>query len=180
MGLRCKNCGGRLGPINPVATELFWMVMHGRLWRLVVLTLALTVSGFGQCTPPARHCMILTWTPSVTPGVVGYDVYRSTSAGQEIFLNSTPASSTYEDDAVTSGQTYYYVLTAVASDGVTQSPQSNEASGTIPNDLTPDVLLLSLKRDEQFRCSALRDGHRSSGFPRNHFGTHPREMNSET
>jgi fibronectin type 3 domain-containing protein len=41
------------------------------------------------------------------------------------------SSPTYVDTNVTPGSTYYYVVTAVASNG-TQSSASNEASGAVP------------------------------------------------
>jgi hypothetical protein len=81
------------------------------------------------------HDVILSWTASATSGVMGYYVYRGTSSGGEssTALNSTPINGTsYADASVTAGTTYYYVVTAVASDGVTQSADSNEAQATVP------------------------------------------------
>jgi fibronectin type 3 domain-containing protein len=47
-------------------------------------------------------------------------------------LNSSPLSTTsYTDQAVQSGFTYYYVTTAVDSQGV-ESAYSNEAAATVP------------------------------------------------
>jgi len=66
---------------------------------------------------------------------VGYNVFRGTTSNGEssTALNSTPVNGTaYTDANVTSGATYYYVVTAIASDGVTQSADSNEASATVP------------------------------------------------
>ena len=65
---------------------------------------------------------------SQSSGVVGYYVYRGTASGGE---SSTPLSSTpingasYVDANVTPGTAYYYVVTAVGSNG-TQSAPSNE------------------------------------------------------
>jgi len=81
------------------------------------------------------HNVGLLWTPSSTSGVVGYNVYRGTTPGGENStpLNSTPTSgATFTDDGVTAGATYYYVVTAVGSDG-TQSPASAESSTTVPS-----------------------------------------------
>jgi len=89
-----------------------------------------TLSGSGA------HDVILSWTASTTSGIAGYNVYRGTASGGEgsTPLNSTPVSSTtFTDQSVTSGTTYYYVVTAVASDGTTQSAASNEASATVPS-----------------------------------------------
>jgi hypothetical protein len=81
------------------------------------------------------HDVILSWTASATTsGVVGYNVYRGTSSGGESStpLNSTPINgTTYTDESVTAGATYYYVVTAVGSDGV-QSTDSNETKATVP------------------------------------------------
>jgi Abnormal spindle-like microcephaly-assoc'd, ASPM-SPD-2-Hydin len=80
------------------------------------------------------HGVDLTWTASTSPGVTGYDVYRGTSSGGESKtpLNTAPVSSTsYVDESVTAGTTYYYVVTAVANG--TQSADSNEASATVPS-----------------------------------------------
>ena len=82
------------------------------------------------------HDVILSWTASTTPGVVGYDVYRGTTSGgpYPTELNSTPVNgTTYTDATVQAGQTYYYVVTAVASDDVTQSADSNQVSATVPS-----------------------------------------------
>jgi two-component sensor histidine kinase len=81
------------------------------------------------------HDVILTWAASTTPGVVGYDVYRGTTSGgpYPTQLNSTPINgTTYTDATVQAGQTYYYVVTAVASNDVTQSADSNQVSATVP------------------------------------------------
>jgi hypothetical protein len=80
------------------------------------------------------HDVILSWTDSPSSGVVGYNVYRGTSSGGESStpLNSTPINGmTYTDENVTAEGKYYYVVTAVGSDGV-QSADSNEAEATVP------------------------------------------------
>jgi fibronectin type 3 domain-containing protein len=82
------------------------------------------------------HDVILSWTASTTPGVIGYNVYRGTTSGgpYPTQLNSTPVNgTTYGDETVQAGQTYYYVVTAVASDDVTQSGNSDQASATVPS-----------------------------------------------
>jgi hypothetical protein len=82
-----------------------------------------------------NHDVILSWTASATPGVMGYNVYRGTTSGGESStpLNSTPVNRTsYMDGNVTPGATYYYVVKAVASNGVSQSGKSNEVAATVP------------------------------------------------
>ncbi|HXW14776.1 MAG TPA: fibronectin type III domain-containing protein, partial [Terriglobia bacterium] len=81
------------------------------------------------------HDVMLSWTASTTPGVMGYNVYRGTTSGGESStpLNSTPIStSTYTDESVTAGTTYYYYVTAIAANGTTQSADSNETDATVP------------------------------------------------
>jgi hypothetical protein len=82
------------------------------------------------------HNVILTWTPNLTSGGTGYNVYRGTASGGEssTALNSSPINgTTYTDTNVTAAASYYYVVKAVGSDGVTQSASSNEASATVPS-----------------------------------------------
>jgi hypothetical protein len=93
-------------------------------------TVSVALSGTGVQT--VSHSVALTWTAS-TSTVSGYNVYRSTvSGGPYTKLNSTlvPAT-TYTDTTVQSGQTYFYVATAVDSSAV-ESADSTEVSATIP------------------------------------------------
>ena len=81
------------------------------------------------------HDVILTWTPSTTSGIAGYYVFRGTTSDEESAtpLNSSPITgTTYTDINVQAGQEYYYWVTAISSNGVTQSPHSNQASATVP------------------------------------------------
>ncbi len=81
---------------------------------------------------PIQHTVSLSWTDS-SSGVTGYRVYRGTqSGGPYTLLNSTLLSTTsYSDSTVQSGQTYYYVTTAVSTTGV-ESTYSNQAIAAIP------------------------------------------------
>jgi hypothetical protein len=81
------------------------------------------------------HYVALSWTASTTSGVVGYNVYRRTAGGSySTPLNLSPIDgATYSDATVIAGQTYYYVATAVASDGLTESTNSNEAPAAVPS-----------------------------------------------
>src|SRR2546425_10544793 len=90
-------------------------------------TIALSASGV-QPIPLART---LSWNPSPS-GTVSYNVYRGTqSGGSYQKLNSSPVSTTtYTDNSVLAGRTYFYVVTAVDSRNV-ESVHSNEVSTTI-------------------------------------------------
>lgn len=78
------------------------------------------------------HTATLSWTSS-TSTVIGYKVYRGTvSGGPYVLVNSSlVAGTSYVDSTVVSGQTYYYVATAVASGNV-ESTYSNQVSAAIP------------------------------------------------
>src|SRR2546426_498037 len=92
-------------------------------------TIALSASGV-QPIPLART---LSWNPSPS-WPVSYNVYRGTqSGGPYQKLNSSPVSTTtYTDNSVLAGQTYFYVVTAVDSRNM-ESVHSNEVSATIPS-----------------------------------------------
>jgi hypothetical protein len=89
---------------------------------------SITLTGTGAFP----HSATLSWTAS-TSTVVGYNVYRGTVSGGPYTLvnSSTVAGTQFTDSTVLAGQTYFFVVTAVASGNV-QSVNSNEVSGTIP------------------------------------------------
>ncbi len=82
---------------------------------------------------PTTSQVPLSWTASVTNGVAGYNVYRSTTSGSGYTkVNAALVSGTsYNDTSVASNTTYYYVVTAVTSANV-DSAYSNQASATTP------------------------------------------------
>ena len=94
-------------------------------------SLAIPVSGTGVAA--GSHTVALQWQASTTSGVTGYDVYRSTvSGGSYAKLTSTPLAGTaYSDSSVASGNSYYYVVTSVSSNG-SESSYSNQVSATVP------------------------------------------------
>jgi len=87
------------------------------------------VSGTGATTQP--HNVTLSWKPA-SSGASGYNVYRSTvSGGPYTKINPVlNASSTFVDNSVAGGKTYYYVTTGVSSSG--ESKYSNQAAATVP------------------------------------------------
>ena len=69
----------------------------------------------------------LDWNDNSDPDLARYNVYRSMfSGGPYSMLASAVVDSGYEDDTVTNGLTYYYVVTAVDEAGL-ESGYSNEA-----------------------------------------------------
>jgi fibronectin type 3 domain-containing protein len=89
-----------------------------------------TLTGTG--TAATQHTVDLTWNSS--SGAVGYNIYRGTVNGgpYSVINSSLDGSTSYIDNTVTSGQTYYYVATAVNSEGQ-ESGYSNVAQAVIPN-----------------------------------------------
>ena len=83
-------------------------------------------------TQPVSHSVNLTWNAS-TSSVAGYNIYRGTQpAGPYSKLNPMLETATvYTDSSVASGQTYYYLTTAVNSSGA-ESGYSNVAQVSIP------------------------------------------------
>ena len=85
--------------------------------------------------PAVQHKVQLSWNAPASSAVpvVGYNVYRS-AAGASAFslLNSSvDASTSYTDTAVTSGDSYDYIVKSVDSSGV-ESPPSNITTVSIP------------------------------------------------
>jgi 6-phosphogluconolactonase len=82
---------------------------------------------------PGSGAVTLAWTASATNSV-SYNVYRSTTSGAYTSANkiaSGVSATSYPDSGLTSGTTYYYVVTAVDAGG-NESPFSNEAFVTAP------------------------------------------------
>jgi hypothetical protein len=90
-----------------------------------------TATGIGASA--IQHSVDLSWGPSPST-VVGYNVYRNTTPGGPYtkINSSLDPSSLYTDSTVQSGQTYYYVTTAVDSMGV-ESGYSNQLQMVVPS-----------------------------------------------
>jgi hypothetical protein len=87
------------------------------------------LTGTGQAA--AQHYVDLTWNAST--GAVTYNVYRMLSSGSSYTqIDSGDATTAYQDNNVTAGQTYDYVVTAVNSEGQ-ESSYSNMVQVTIPS-----------------------------------------------
>jgi len=83
-------------------------------------------------TVQQAHTVALTWIAS-TSTVAGYNIYRSTVSGSSfVKINSSlSAGLAYTDSTVINGTTYYYVTTAVDSNG-RESVFSNQVTAVIP------------------------------------------------
>jgi hypothetical protein len=86
----------------------------------------------GTGLAPPQHQVSLSWNASGS-GVIGYNVYRGTqSGGPYNKINPTlDANTAFADLAVSAGQTYYYVTTAVNGSGL-ESGYSNEVQAPVP------------------------------------------------
>jgi len=93
-------------------------------------SVSVALSGTGSTV---QHSVDVNWVAS-TSTVAGYNVYRGTvSGGPYSKINTTLISGlTYSDTTVSSGATYYYVVTAVAADG-TESSFSSQVQAVIPS-----------------------------------------------
>ena len=80
-----------------------------------------------------QHTVDLSWSASTSTSITGYNVYRgSISGGPYSKINSAlETSMNYGDSTVQSGQTYYYVTTAVDSAGA-ESAYSSQVQAVIP------------------------------------------------
>jgi Abnormal spindle-like microcephaly-assoc'd, ASPM-SPD-2-Hydin len=86
----------------------------------------------GNGTPASQHYVSLSWRDS--SAVTGYNIYRSTkSGGPYAKLTSVSGlTNSYTDASVQAGQSYYYVTTAVNTNG-TESGYSNQVQVVIPS-----------------------------------------------
>jgi hypothetical protein len=93
----------------------------------------LTIVMTGTGVSGTAHSVALTWGASTSSGIVGYYMYRSTTAGSGFArLVASPLTGLqYTDGSVQSGTTYYYKVTAVNSAGL-ESPSTPEATAVIP------------------------------------------------
>jgi beta-glucanase (GH16 family) len=127
------NCAvGGSWPGYPDATTVFPQFMYVdwvRVYQQDVTPPAAPTSLIATAPKQPRR-INLAWTQSVSSGITQNKVYRSTSGSSGPYtLRATISPATkYTDSSVTSGQTYYYVVTAVNSAG--ESPSSNSAGAT--------------------------------------------------
>ncbi len=101
--------------------------------NVVVVQRVINASQGGACltgTGSVAHSVALNWNASTSAGVTGYKVYRGTTSGGPYSLLTTVGTTSATDTSVASGQTYYYVVTAVDSAG--ESAYSNQSQAVVP------------------------------------------------
>jgi len=130
-------------------------------------------SGGGDTTPPAAPAglsatagdgtVALNWSDNGEGDLDGYTVYRSTSSGGPFTaLNgSLLSASAYDDNGVTNGTTYYYVVTASDLTG-NESADSGEvnataqaAGGTTPMHVDAITLTTTVIRNKEYGHAAV-------------------------
>ena len=81
---------------------------------------------------PVQHTVTLTWQAG-SPNTAGYNVYRGTvSGGPYARINmALQAATSYVDNTVQAGNTYFYAVTSVDSSGM-ESAFSNQVTAAIP------------------------------------------------
>ena len=125
------------------------LTLHGSsyAWELVAEDRSVLDSGTTACSVPAAPTVPL--APSLTSasgadgsvslqwsapssdggaGITNYNVYRATASGGETLLTQVGNQTSYTDNTVTNGTTYFYEVSAVNSVG--QGALSNERSAT--------------------------------------------------
>jgi len=92
-----------------------------------------TIAVTGTGVAATSHSVRLTWGASNSAELAGYYVYRSNvSGGSYSKIVASPVSGTeYTDTSVQAGLEYYYVVTAVNTNGAESSP-SNQTAVMIP------------------------------------------------
>jgi hypothetical protein len=84
----------------------------------------------GLTVVPGIGRVFLTWNENKERDIAGYYIYRSTKSGRDRErLNDKPlARTTYSDETVVPGRSYYYVVTAVDQSGNESQPSKEQAA----------------------------------------------------
>src|SRR5262249_8862213 len=103
--------------------------------NVIVVQRVVNASLGGVCltgTGTVSHTVALNWQASTSENVAGYRIYRgTTSGGPYALVSSVGLVTSFADSNVQSGQTYYYVTTALSTTG-TESVYSNQTQAVIP------------------------------------------------
>ena len=77
-----------------------------------------------SATSPTKRKITVSWT--AVPGATSYQVKRSNTSGGPYTVVGSPTTNTFTNSGLTSGQTYYYVVSAV--NGAGEGPNSVQVS----------------------------------------------------
>lgn len=116
----------------------------------IVCSLLLAFSLLSQPMSVAAATSIsMAWDPNTDYNLAGYNIYRSTQSAvfNSVPLNGTTllTTTTFSDSSVQVGQTYYYVVKAVSTDGSESGP-SNQIQVTVnpATDVTGPTVSITL------------------------------------
>jgi hypothetical protein len=121
---------------NITSTGLFTAPVVTSQTTVTVKAKAVQSRSFGTATVivmpkvPDQHTVDLKWDLSLTPDVISYSLYRGAVGNSLALVASAISGTTYVDNSVVSGQTYFYAATAVNIHG--ESVDSNEIIVVIP------------------------------------------------
>jgi len=101
--------------------------------NVVAVQRVVNAANGGACVLGNSHTVVLGWTASTSSGVVGYNVYRSTTLnGALAKLNTGPVTVlTFSDATIQAGATYYYQVTSTDVSG-NESVPSSPVQAVIP------------------------------------------------
>lgn len=128
MGV-CSNNGVlyTVGGVDPS-----WAVMSTSEYYVVSLSTSTTIENTAPAAPTGLSASAgnmqvgLTWNANNESDLAGYNLYRRQNGGDYAKVNSSVLTNTsYTDTGLTNGETYYYVVKAVDSEGL-ESEASNE------------------------------------------------------
>jgi hypothetical protein len=132
-----------LSGVTSSTTKSF--LIHGTPTTAATYSFSITVRGCGGHIStksysviiklaPIQHVVALSWAPSTSTNITGYNVYRATVSGgpySRINSGGLVAATLYDDATVKSGTNYYYVVTTVDSSGV-ESRFCNQVKAAVP------------------------------------------------
>jgi hypothetical protein len=128
---------------NPMAVARHWE--RRNLFRIRVITLAAVLALLWNlpllATMPPTGSVTLMWNPSPSPDIAGYNVLYGTASGDytsEVLVGNT---NVVTISNLEPGITYYFAVTCYNLAGEESAP-SNEATYTVPADLTSQAVVL--------------------------------------
>lgn len=127
-----RSLGSARGLIHYRDLVATYLTAKRHLFAVTLVTGLLVCTVAPLWANPTVHQASLTWTQSTGTGLTSNCIYRSQVSGgpyTQLTCTASPATS-YVDLSVVGGQTYYYVVTAVA--GTQESAFSNEVKAVIP------------------------------------------------
>jgi len=103
-------------------SRLAWVLVP-----LVAIAMGLFVYRQAKAVP-AKHSVTLRWT--ISPEATSYNVYRAKASGGPYTRIGSVAAPPYRDEDVKSGDTFYYVVTALRNGK--ESRYSSEIKASVP------------------------------------------------